>query len=92
MNAAIKTLLRIGLVAKRHDGTIRWPIYFAPSWVWRKGPREILSYARAHTTVGGTGFYVFRNPPGVVKWLPGRMLPRRWGFGFAGLIEFGDRG
>jgi hypothetical protein len=37
-------------------------------------------------------FYVFRNLPGVIKWQKGRLLPRRWGFGIAGLIEFGDRG
>lgn len=36
-------------------------------------------------------FYVFRNVPGVIKWTPGRVLPRRWGIGFCG-IEFGDRG
>lgn len=36
-------------------------------------------------------FGVFRNLPGVVKWLPGRTLPRRWGFRFWG-VEFGERG
>lgn len=32
-----------------------------------------------------------RNQPGVIKWLPGRLLPRRRGFGICG-FEFGDRG
>ena len=36
-------------------------------------------------------FCVFRNKPGVSKWLPGRWLPRRWGFRFWG-VEIGERG
>jgi hypothetical protein len=34
---------------------------------------------------------VFRNRPGVIKWIPGKLLPRRWGFRLLG-FEFGDRG
>lgn len=79
----IALLLRIGLVARRHDGSIRWPAHVAPAWMWRH-PLVCLRMNGA--------FYVFRNLPGVIKWTPGRLLPRRWGFGIAGLIEFGDRG
>ena len=80
----INLLLRIGLVTRRRDnGKIRWPLSFAPAWMWRSP----LLAARAFGW-----FYVFRNVPGVIKWLPGRLLPRRWGFGIMGLIEFGDRG
>lgn len=35
--------------------------------------------------------WMFRNRPGVIKWMPGRLLPRRWGIGWAG-FEIGDRG
>lgn len=59
--------------------TIIWPFHRPPTHVfkycWKRGPR----------------FYVFRNLPGVIKWLPGRLLPMRWGVGFCG-FEFGDRG
>lgn len=34
---------------------------------------------------------IFRNHPEVVKWIPGKVLPRRWGFYILGL-EIGDRG
>ena len=75
----IRLLLRIGLVNRRADGTIRWPFHVSPWWIWKvhflKGPR----------------FGIFRNVPGVIKWLPGRMLPRRWGFFIIG-FEVGDRG
>ncbi len=33
----------------------------------------------------------FRNRPAVIKWIPGRLLPRRWGFYVLG-FEFGERG
>ena len=35
--------------------------------------------------------YRFRNLPGVIKWIPGRLLPMRWGGGWLG-FEIGDRG
>lgn len=79
----ITLLLRIGLVTRRHDGSIRWPLSFAPLWMWK----HPISTARCAGL-----FYVFRNLPGVIKWREGRLLPIRWGFGIAGLIEFGDRG
>lgn len=82
-SSAIGLLLRIGLVARRHDGSIRWPLHIAPAHLWRHPLVCVRSY----------GFvYAFKNSPGVIKWLPGRLLPRRWGFGIAGLVEFGDRG
>lgn len=82
-----KFLLWVGLIARKHDGSMAWPFHVAPAWQWRmfvKNPRG---------TVQLCGFvYLFRNLPGVVKYKPGRLLPRRWGFGILGLIEFGDRG
>lgn len=75
----LRLLLRIGLVRRRPDGSIRWPIHVAPrhAWVgiWRAWPL----------------FGVFRNLPEVIKWEPGRMLPRRWGFR-VWILEVGDRG
>lgn len=79
----VAPLLRVGLVTQRYDGSIRWPLSFAPAWMWR----HPLCAVRQ-----GGWFYVFRNLPGVIKWREGRMLPIRWGFGVMGLIEFGDRG
>lgn len=76
-------LVRIGLVRREIDGRIVYPFHVAPHWRWQ---HPILS-----AQVSGW-FYVFHNLPGVVKWEKGRMLPRRWGFGIMGLIEFGDRG
>jgi len=59
---------------------IVWP-FDAPSWPSFKW----------HLRCPGQRVYVFRNLPGVIKWLPGRLLPMRWGFGICG-FEFGDRG
>ena len=62
-----------------HPEQIIWPFHTAPGhvirYLWKVGPRV----------------YVFRNLPGAIKWLPGRLLPMRWGFGICG-FEFGDRG
>lgn len=75
----IKFLMWVGFIRRRDDGTIVWPFHVPPAHMrehyWRHGPR----------------FYIFRNLPGVIKWVPGRLLPRRWGFGICG-FEFGDRG
>lgn len=79
----IKFLLWVGLVAKRPDESIAWPFHAPPAHVFW-----------LHLKHGGSvfpRFYVFRNLPGVIKWVPGRLLPRRWGFGICG-FEFGDRG
>lgn len=75
----IRFLLWVGLVRIKDNGSIRWPFHASPRWIFR------------HHLLHGPRFYVFRNLPGVIKWTPGRLLPRRWGFGFCGL-EFGDRG
>lgn len=82
----MKTLLRIGFVSRDHNGVIVWPFHGPPRWAL-KSFREFISYCR---WVGWKP-YLFRNLPHVVKWLPNRMLPRRWGFGWLG-FEFGDRG
>lgn len=60
---------------------IVWPFDWPSSW----------SIFRYHVRNAGQRFYLFRNCPGVIKRLPGRLLPRRWGFGICG-FEFGDRG
>lgn len=82
----IKLLLWIGLVARKPNGHIAWPIRFAPRWVFRDW-NSFQAWCRMHGPA-----YRFRNLPGVIKWVPGRLLPRRWGFGIFGLIEIGDRG
>lgn len=75
----INLLLYIGLVTRRPDGTVRGPLHIPPyEHFW-------------HYVKFGPRVYVFRNLPGVIKWLPGRLLPRRWGIGICG-FEFGDRG
>lgn len=83
----IKLLIRIGLVRRKDNGSILWPVHFAPFWIWKGFMRHPINMTRCNGA-----FYVFRNLPGVIKWIPGRLLPRRWGFGLFGLIEFGDRG
>lgn len=82
----MKLLLWIGLVARRPDNSIAWPIRFAPGWIFRDWA-SFRGWIRFHA-----GIYLFHNLPGVIKWVPGRLLPRRWGIGFFGLIEIGDRG
>ena len=83
----IRFLLWLGLVS-RDPSTLKlvWPVAFAPAHIFRNW-RTFVGYCRFWGPV-----YVFRNRPGVVKWIPGRLLPRRWGFGVFGLIEIGDRG
>lgn len=61
-------------------------LYIAPKHIWRDW-RTLKATIKLNKP-----FYIFRNLPNVTKWLPGRILPRRWGFGLFGLIEFGDRG
>lgn len=83
----VQLMIWIGLIRRKDDGSIRWPVHIAPRHVWRmvlKNPRNMTKFYGL--------FYVFRNLPGVIKWEKGRLLPRRWGFGILGLIEFGDRG
>lgn len=61
-------------------------LYVAPRHRWTKW-NEFYATIRFYKP-----FYIFRNVPGVIKWIPGKLLPRRWGFGIFGLIEFGSRG
>lgn len=75
----IKFLLWVGFVAKRQDGSIAWPFHTPPMHVFMYQVRRDRKP------------YRFRNLPGVIKWVPGRLLPRRWGGGWLG-FEFGDRG
>lgn len=85
----IRLLLRIGLV-KRVSGRIVWPISNSSRHIWVVQWREMVrqrSLTRGYFAPLG----VFRNLPGIVKWIPGRLLPRRWGFHVFG-IEIGDRG
>lgn len=82
----VRMLLWIGLIARRQDGSIAYPVRVAPRWVFRSR-RTLIGWIRLHAPV-----YVFRNLPGVIKWKGDRLLPRRWGVGFFGLIEIGDRG
>ena len=68
-----------------HPEQIIWPFHAPPAWAFRSW----RDFRVCYRTWGL--FYVFRNHPGVIKWLPGRLLPMRWGFGVCG-FEFGDRG
>ena len=56
------------------------PLYIGPWWTW------VALWRGAGSRVG-----FFRNRPGVIKWLPGHLLPRRWGIFILG-FEFGRRG
>lgn len=64
---------------------IKWPFGMPPKWAFRSW-RDFRANCRMFGYV-----YRFKNLPGVIKWLPGRLLPMRWGFGVCG-FEFGDRG
>jgi hypothetical protein len=87
-NPLIRLLLWIGFISRDvMDGKIDWPFNAPPRWVfksWRSFRGHCLFYNNARP-------YIFRNRKGVVKWIPGRLLPRRWGIGWCG-FEFGDRG
>lgn len=96
LRRTVSLLVKIGLIRVNDEGQIRWPISFAPKWVWKGGLKTIWTHAKFFGFSGGgktfLGFYVFHNLPGVIKWEKNRLLPRRWGGGFCGLIEIGDRG
>lgn len=74
-----RILLRIGLTSVTHDGYLHFPLRVDPPRLWLYALRN------------RPWFGFFRNRDGVIKWLQGRWLPRRWGFWFLGL-EVGDRG
>lgn len=62
---------------------IRWPFHWGPKHIWYY---HWCQMKRGKEIAG-----VFRNSPGVITWMPGVLLPRRWGFYFMG-FEFGQRG
>lgn len=72
-----------GQLTYRYPEQVIWPFHVPPMW-----QLKLLLRGRA---VMGWKPYVFRNLKGVIKWKEGRLLPRRWGFGWIG-FEFGDRG
>ena len=63
-------------------------IYISPWWHWKIA---LFNPPWREDPFLGGWFGLFRNKPGVIKWIPGRLLPRRWGFYILG-FEFGDRG
>jgi hypothetical protein len=81
LRAIVRLLLWIGLIRLNGKKT-RWPVHVAPRHVWK----HWWAYYPKGQRVG-----VFRNRPGIIKYEPGRLLPRRWGFYLVG-FEFGDRG
>lgn len=86
-------LLRIGLITRNHDGTIRYPFRIGPWWMWKWFLTKPVSYIKwCHSPAHGGCIALFRNLPGVIKWRKGRLLPVRWGISILSLIEIGDRG
>lgn len=81
----VQFLIWIGLTRRLDNGKLFVPFHVPPMHTFKK-----WSYFKGHCLFHGP-FYVFRNLPGVIDRLPGRVLPRRWGFGVYG-FEFGDRG
>ena len=82
----LRFLLWLGFVARSSDKvTIDFPFHMPPRHAFKTW-RCFKHHCQFHGP-----FYIFRNRPGVIKWIPGRLLPRRWGFGIYG-FEFGDRG
>lgn len=79
----IKLLARIGFVRIR-NGKVVWPFSVWSYEAW------MIFIKHPFDEQFGWGC-LFRNRPGVIKRIPGRILPRRWGFRFLG-FEFGDRG
>lgn len=80
-----RAMFRIGIFRKNDShthgelGATRGPFYVYPRHMWR--------YMLQHEPP----LVFFRNLPHVIKWLPGSLLPRRWGFRFL-IVEFGQRG
>ncbi len=89
----IELLRAIGLIyIDARTGKVKWPIHNCTRhiWLWKIKDPHNPSWAGEHRKFGAW-FGAFHNRPGVVKWLPGRLLPARWGFYIIG-IEIGDRG
>jgi len=79
-------LLRIGFCRRRDDGSICWPFRIGPWWIFKAQVRNLFRRRAYISPVG-----LFRNRPGLIKRVPGSLLPRRWGFHFF-TFEFGQRG
>lgn len=82
-------LVWTGLVRVR-VGKVVWPVSVSP-WAMWKVHLFNPGWLPGHCQALGGWFCLFRNLEGVIKWIPGRLLPRRWGFRIIGL-EVGDRG
>jgi len=84
VEAVVNAAARLGVVRIDSSGRLRVPFRVDPWWLWRarlwpaEGHREPFAGA-------------YRNRPGVLRRVPGRLLPRRWG-GWGGGIHVGDRG
>jgi hypothetical protein len=78
----LRPLVRIGIISLLPDGTYRKPVYIAPMRKWKEWRDYVAMFG---------WFYTFSNKRCNPK-VPGRLLPFRWGFGIAGLLEIGDRG
>lgn len=78
-------LIWVGIIRRKDNGSIRWPLYIAPKHVWQ--PHLFPKAGKRQPFIT-----VFRNLPHVIKWQEGRLLPRRWGVSLFGVLEFGDRG
>ena len=93
-SAQIRFLLWVGLVKigrKSAQIDLKTGEYTNPEqiiWPFSVPPLHIIRYC---LKCKGQRIYRFRNLPGVIKYVPGRLLPLRWGFGILG-FEFGDRG
>lgn len=86
----------IGLTRRRYDGTWFVPFSGPGVWMFRRGKNGKIANAwRAFARLEGWKPYIFRNRS-CNPWFHNdrghnRLLPFRWGVGWAG-FEFGDRG
>lgn len=89
-------LAYIGLTRRHADGTWFVPFSWPPAHMWhRSSTGRIAAGWRATGRVTGWKPYVFRNRNCNPRWHNdgghNRLLPFRWGIGWA-WFEFGDRG
>ncbi len=84
----IRVLLKAGVVRRRENGTLRWPVHVSPWWVWKIILRNFVRLHWRDSTVPCFG--IFRNDPRFIRDV-GTWLPRRWGVQILGL-ELGQRG
>lgn len=81
--SSLCTMAADGKLTYVYPEQIIWPFHVPPWWQ--------IKYLLRGRAVMGWKPYVFRNLKGVIRRVPGRVLPRRWGVGWLG-FEFGDRG